>query len=71
MSLRREKCRVLIPVVEVSVPLFVAIWSSARRNPICTLVAEGAKIDSSEIVTRLRECCFRNRRWRRQLLGVG
>ena len=51
MSLRREKWRVLTPRVEGSVPLLVAIWSSARRNPVWMFVAEGAKMDWSERVT--------------------
>jgi hypothetical protein len=46
----REKCSVLMPVVEGSVPLFEAGRSSARRNPVWMFVAEGAKIEASERV---------------------
>ena len=51
LSLRTEKCSVLTPNVDGSVPLFDAGLSSARRNPVCMFVAEGAKIEASESVT--------------------
>jgi hypothetical protein len=45
-----EKCRVLMPVVEGSVPLLEAGRSSARRKPVWMFVAEGANMDASERV---------------------
>lgn len=40
-----------MPVVEASVPLLDNGINSARRNPTCTLVEEGAKMEASERVT--------------------
>ena len=53
LSFRTEKCSVLMPKVEGSVPLFEDGFSSARRNPVWTFVAEGAKIEASESVTSM------------------
>ena len=39
-----------MPAVEGSVPLLEAGRNSARRNPVCILVADGAKMDLSDRV---------------------
>jgi hypothetical protein len=36
-----------MPVVDGSVPVLERGRSSARRNPVCTLFADGAKIETS------------------------
>ena len=50
-SCMREKCRVLTPRVDASVPELLAGSSSARRKPVWTLSALGAKMEASLMVT--------------------